>query len=519
MTSNDPINDIINGFVSQPELTECSGSTLSPARAKMTIDRDRRSHPRASTSTDDDSTQASKIPPLGLELLFLGNLPHWAKLWAPEYARRVAAEDGPVALVQLGYKTCTVQVFGGCAGTTDLPEGSSDRIQDIVNWLALHVNRVLIEPRALDDDETILETELPVTIMTGADEAAKIEAYRRSKELVEVARAAELPAPRMGIVVAGTRESEARMIAARIGETAERFLKFALPLIQVIPSMGPDSTGSSAGDWHDVEVGQTYGTERFVAELRRASLDRTCGSSEEPGDLPEAEAIELAAGTADDLLDSRGDVTESAPGLDPLSGVLESLAEVPVAGPDARELEALQDERRALEERFEPVAASEAARPTEPQPVPAEATTRVLEDEGGLGPDVERSEEAFDSRGCLANLIPGLTVIDLPCPVDQRIELALDEDHHLHLVAHESSFRSLRAAEAWAITNRSLLEAVLPGLAPFEQRGVRLDLLVEDAAEASDLQKTGLFLHLLEEVDGRPRTLALNNRRSALNLG
>ena len=355
--------------------------------------------------------------------------------------------------------------------------------------------------------------------MTGADEAAKIEAYRRSKELVEVARTAELPSPPLGLVVAGTPEPDARMIAARIGETAERFLKFPLPLKTVIPAMGPDPSGSSAGAWHDFEVGPTYGTERLVAELRRAAMDRDSAIDEVSLEVPEPEVIETASSSAaqtDELLASLGDEIEATPIPDELSGVLEPLPPAPASMPDELELQELHDERRALEERFEPVASPGPEVGTEPAVLATDSATLVLEEEGRPQESCERALEPQD-RYC--SLIPGLTLIDLPCPVHQRIELALDEDHHLHLVAHESSLRSLRSAEAWAITNRTLLEAVLPGLAPFEDRGIRLDLLVEDAAEASDLQKTGLLLHLLVGAGEQRQTLALNNHRSAFNLG
>ncbi|MEC8560701.1 MAG: hypothetical protein VXY94_11560, partial [Planctomycetota bacterium] len=107
--------------------------------------------------------------------------------------------------------------------------------------------------------------------------------------------------------------------------------------------------------------------------------------------------------------------------------------------------------------------------------------------------------------------------VDLPCPVSPGIGLALDDQRRLHLVADEASLRDLRAAEAWAVRNRSQLAAVFAdGLAPFEDHGLRLDLVVRDAAAASDLHGTGLLLHLLVDAPGSgPSTIPLNNERTA----
>ena len=118
-----------------------------------------------------------------------------------------------------------------------------------------------------------------------------------------------------------------------------------------------------------------------------------------------------------------------------------------------------------------------------------------------------------------AALISGLTPINLPCLTDASIELALDDQRRLHLIVDEHSLRGLRAAEAWATRNRPLLAAVLEregGLAPFENRGIRFDLVVEDAAGASDLHGTGLFLHLLvETTESELFTIPLNHEKTA----
>ena len=112
MTSKDPFKELTDGFLSPPELSDEGATTLRPTRHRVTLDRDRRSRPLDS-SGQGRIPEGALAPPLALEILFPGNLPVWANLWLPEYARRIAANQGPVALVQLRYKTCSVQIFGG----------------------------------------------------------------------------------------------------------------------------------------------------------------------------------------------------------------------------------------------------------------------------------------------------------------------------------------------------------------------------------------------------------------------
>ena len=536
MNPKDPfkeLKEVTHGFLSKAELSEHTGTTLRPARPKVTLDRDRQSRPHELLSDEGGSSQL-QAPPLVLQILLPCQLPTKAAFWLPELARKAAAEHGPVALVQLGSKTCSVQIFGGSAGTIDLPKEATHRIGDIASWIAQHAARVLIVPRSLDDDETILETELPIILMTGPQQHATIGAYARVKELAIASRSAELSTPQLGLVIAGTKEAEARKIAARIRNTASRFLGLTLSQEHVLPAMGPDSSGASAGTCHDVSVGPTYATEHLVAGLRRAALDRGGVASQVQAKPLDPEPIEPSSTPVltEDLLtkleDSSGEVgTPEEP-----TEILEPRPPASVLEPVGTEQQDDSEERRALEAIFEepaPATSESLLNPasisefkpepefeSEPEPIaqPSVAdqpsvSTLVLEDE---------VQPSGSECARFSSLIPGLEPINLDCPVDHRIELALDGARRLHLVALESSLRNLRAAEAWATRNHSILDEVIPGgLPPFEHRGIRFDVLVEDAANSSDLHKTGLFLHLLEGDPENRRTRALNNEQSAFN--
>ncbi|MAV48210.1 MAG: hypothetical protein CBC49_000570 [Alphaproteobacteria bacterium TMED89] len=513
MNSKDPFKELADAYLSSPEFPD-GGSTVQPIKHRVVLDRDR----RTLTSRNIESPQIPPkpdSPPLELQILFPGNLPVWANLWLPSYAQRVAAEQGPVALLRLQYKSCSVQIFGGTLGALDVPEDRCQQISDLARWITDNISRVLIVPRAVDGDEAILETELPIGLMTGADEAAKIEAYRRSKELVESARSAELGVPELGLIIAGTNEDDARIIASRISETAARFLKFKLPLERVIPAMGPlsaDAPPDPMGQLRDLEVPSTYDTGRLVAELRRAALDRRTSGAASHSLATEVTSVpdcESAPAPEEILAKLEGDTIELE-SCEELSGILEPLhsdeVQLPPATPGDLESDSLQEERAAIEARFESPSA-DVVTPLDPD----ESSTLVLED------PAERELEQSGTPGYGA-LISGLTPVDLPCLTDASIELALDDQRRLHLIVDQSSLRGLRAAEAWATRNRRLLDAALEGgLAPFENHGIRFDLVVEDAAAASDLHGTGLFLHLLVETTEFERfTIPLNNEKTAL---
>ena len=531
MTSPQDFEKLAQDYISSPELPARAGETLNSKQPKITVDRDRRSRPQERLDQSGISNMPTRSP-LSMELLFLGNLPVYAPNWGHEYTRQVAAEEGPVALIRLSYKSCSVQIFGGRAGSIDLPDGFSKQMGEIAAWISDHVNRVLIMPRQLDDDELILETELPITIISGGDDVAKIEAYRRSKQFVEVARSQELPFPQAALVIAGTRESDAQVFASRIHETTTRFLDLKLPLKRIIPTIGSDPSGASAGAVHDVSVGPDYDTLHLIADLQRATRALASEVVDDPSESLELKPTEPApvAPTAEaseqvfsSILNGEFDDDEAVSDRE-VREILDPSSPVQVSDPvelepqEHSEQKQLEQDLQSIEASFDNDAAVVSEPILEPEPEPQSAayaaavaepltTTLVVEDEA----------ETPDSRGMrYSSLIPGLTPMNFECLDEPSIELAFDDSRRLHLVALESSVSKLRNAENWAIRYRTYLNALAPdGLAPFGDHGLVSNLLVEDAANASVHQKTGILLHLLEGAPDNRRTRPLNNEQSA----
>ena len=125
-------------------------------------------------------------------------------------------------------------------------------------------------------------------------------------------------------------------------------------------------------------------------------------------------------------------------------------------------------------------------------------------------------EPATSSDSLLA-YFPHLRPLDFECPVGTGIWLAYDQrNNRLHLITTDGQLRSVGVARSWAIRNESLLRAVLPGLNTFAEDGLQVDLVVKDAAAASDLHGTGVRLYLLlAEESGGSKVVPLNTDETA----
>ncbi len=98
----------------------------------------------------------------------------------------------------------------------------------------------------------------------------------------------------------------------------------------------------------------------------------------------------------------------------------------------------------------------------------------------------------------LAAHVPGLTAVDLRCPVAPEVELATDASGRLHLVARAGAAESLRAARRWAEVNAPLLRRAFPLLGAGPLRLVER-LVTADAVAVESLHGCGVALDLLIE--------------------
>lgn len=467
----------------------------------------------------------SGAPRKGVEIDFLlqGNLPVRAGLWLVQYVGRIARNSGPTALIRLDAEECSVEVYGGRSGEFPPPPALLNRVGEVVHWLAQTVERVVIVPAADEPFESVLQTRERMLLFTGGDDAAVVGAYRLARKLVDTAKELELAMPRAGLVVVGANPQKAQEVSTRIADTAARFMNIELPLEAILQRMDVVESPVRLR----IAVGPTFGVTELVEQVRRSSRNASSldavdmnvtalDERDEPDEIRDEDIVELGVAREQELprvdfgeelaASSGSKEQDEVASLPPAPAKHASHSEEPPEEPEAEApfqaevdsvLQVVEPEDLAeLEEMFD-----------------APGSDQQVDERGMLDPEESPMEP---SRDVLLRHFPDLVAVDLPCPIDPRVRIALDESRRVHLLATEEQLRALRSSEAWLCRNESILGAALGGLAPFAEGGIQLDLLVRNAAAASDLQGTGINLYLLLPVpDGTRTVIPLNNEQTA----
>ncbi|MBY0396597.1 MAG: hypothetical protein K2X91_09045, partial [Thermoleophilia bacterium] len=182
--------------------------------------------------------------PVAVEGLVLGHLPMMGSLWASQYVRMAAAaENGPVALVRLDHGTARVELFGptcshvpsraSCVGDG----GASDPERQLTELgtalaRARRLARRIVVFSSLPADELLLAGSSAVrsmSLLTGADDASAVGAYKALKRLGHSADAGGAPRSVLfRVAVMGSDEQRATAAFHRLAEAARSFL--ALPI-------------------------------------------------------------------------------------------------------------------------------------------------------------------------------------------------------------------------------------------------------------------------------------------------
>jgi len=126
----------------------------------------------------------------------------------------------------------------------------------------------------------------------------------------------------------------------------------------------------------------------------------------------------------------------------------------------------------------------------------------------GLDPAPLTPAASPAAPGRLSERLPGLRRLPVECPYDDSIELAVDADQRLHLLARHSpvACRAMAVVGAWARDHAPMLAALLPNEAFDATRPVAKHLFVERPAEARRLLDTDYQVHLLAPVTVEGRT-------------
>jgi hypothetical protein len=145
-----------------------------------------------------------------IELVLPGNLPVMGSLWIAQYADLIGRREGPTALVRFGTGEVTVEVFR--AGTQPVGLDSAADLEGAIQDLAGRVSRWLVVP-ADPSELDVPPAAATATLLSGADDAATVGAYRTLKQLVERWSDTSIDWPRFGLAVLGSDDGDASGVA------------------------------------------------------------------------------------------------------------------------------------------------------------------------------------------------------------------------------------------------------------------------------------------------------------------
>ncbi len=378
------------------------------------------------TTSSDSSERAS------IELLLPAHLPVQGGLWLVPYAGR-EAQGGTSVLVRMHEDSIDVAIIGkerNCDITT------CTSIEEVIEHLDGHITNWIIQPPSDADPTSLLHCDADyVTLLSGADQAAVVGAYRLLKGLIS-ATSEGVNLPSIRLVIVGAEERASSDAASRIVQTAHHQLGVNLEVGHPLPAMGSTSNVVS-----QVTFPRSSNVVDFVGRLRTETQENSSAT-----DLP---------------LTPRFSSKETLQRVAPTSKV-----------PETQE-----------------VAAS-----IEP---PMQEDSKV---------PVHTAQETSSSSETFVSRIDGLLAITPRCPEHEQIELAVDSEGCLHILAFVDDFREASIVTAWAIRNSSLVAMACNGI-EIDLSSVPIQhFFTNNAPSVADLQGSGVRLHLLTEVEVEGKT-------------
>ena len=354
-----------------------------------------------------------------IELLLPAHLPVQGGLWLVPYAGREAAQ-GTSILVRMHEDTIDVAVLG--QGNFDVTSCVS--MEDVLQKINAPNIHWVIQPPTDADPTSLLHCDADrVTLLSGADQAAVVGAYRLLKGLITTSGDAN-ELPNIQLVIVGAEEKAATDAATRIVQTAHHQLGVHVEVGTALPAMGSST--------------------KVISQV---SFPRGSNVVDLLGRIRNGETTEEACPTT----------TRVAKPAVPV--IPELLTEV----------------------------ASEAV--IQPESTDQRINTTIVANE----------------TTTYASYVDGLLAITPRCPEHEHVELAVDSNGCLHILADAQNIRDISIVSAWAARHYALLAMACGGLCIDTTTSPVQHLFTSDAVSVVDLYGTGLRMHLLTdiEVDGQ----------------
>ena len=357
------------------------------------------------TTLDEPSTA-----PASVDLLLLGHLPVQGGLWLIPYAGR-ESHGGMGALIRMHEDTVDLAIVG--ESTFDISQCES--LDEAFDLIASAITCWMVQPPSDVDSTSLLHCDADrITLLSGADQAAVVGAYRLLKGLVLASSSAE-ETPPMNLVIVGTEERAANDAANRIVQTAHHQLGVQLSVSQPLPAMGSGSRVASQASFQ-----RSSSIVDIISRIRAVSTE----APEVPEELQPS--IPLTPRHAVEIED-----TDSVPSMQDAAG-----------------------------------------------------TTM---------PD--------KSHPSLASHVEGLIGLQPRCPGHEEVELAVDTQGRVHVLADAEDFRDATIVASWVTQHQDLIAMACGGIEIDASATPKQHVFTANAIMVADLHGTDIALHLLTEVE------------------
>ncbi|MCC6322870.1 MAG: hypothetical protein IT438_15710 [Phycisphaerales bacterium] len=461
---------------------------------------------------DARSTGASPAPavpaprprtgPAFIECLIVGNLPVLASAWASQYVREIAEIGGrPVASLRLQGGYATIDLIGAEPPSPAVPAaGAPASLEAALRRAADLTDRWVIRVDPADEPSLVGRRSVRlVTLLTGADESARVGAYSMLKQIAErlpdpptpptppapPATSAPPSGPMLRVAIMSAPGPEASAAAARLVETARtqlnRAIQHAICSARIKAATPPVMLFGGRTELNAPAIIDLL--ERIVERPGAAATTEEAATPAPPVEPPTLRAAAPARAPSPEVSAVIADL-DTATANDPDPGI----SALPARTPD-----------RPLS----PPTAESAA-------VPRIDDVRLWASAGGEPSALAPEPGApADNPGPLAAHIAALRPAALVCPYAGGVEFGLDDRHGLHLMIRDTDVGNqaeggngglgkLMTAAAWAEAHRPLIAAAL-GTAIGPARPM-LHLFTAKPRQARGLLDTDVRFHILAPV-------------------
>lgn len=510
----DALTDLFLGEVTRPhrhELVESTGTTAPRLRLTPDEPEEDTETPTAVEAKPASAVMVGAAAAPFVECLMVGNLPVLASAWASQYLREIAeASGGPIAAVRLQAGFMTIELVGEVPEAVRATQPGANPEHALRDAAAITRRWVVrVDPA---DEGHLAERGLVklVTLLTGADEPARVGAYGSLKQLAEKVPAIlknGRPSPIIRVAIMSASDAAATVAANRLVETVRQCL--GRDVQHAICSAKIKATRPST----TLFGGKTD----LSASLLMDMLQRVLGIE---GDAAatiwdtKPTVVETTATAALDSMDAPNIDGRSASRVMSVEQIIEDLSTEP------RQIEPTDVAEATAEVRGEATGEHPVESPVEMRAAFAEvaiAPIAVKVDQSTPAP-VSRVDDvrlwatgaATADRGAkpaptLSTHGAGLQVLNMHCPYAPGVELATDSHGGLHALAmceganlKSTALDGLVTARAWLESHRMLLAAALSR--PLADRRPELHLFTANPRETRGLLDTDIHIHLLARV-------------------